>query len=161
MGKLFTTILNIRLTQYIQSQELLGEEQLGFRQNYSTIDGVYIVNTLLEMLSNDNKCLYCAFIDLKIWRYGMFFSFKLYTYKIGSKMMNVLKCMYEKLKSCLHEKMSYNISEIFPCVNGLREGNILSITISIFIVCKCHLKSFFRTNTLSSDVGWVTLRGNP
>ena len=150
MGKLFTTILNSRLTQYIQSQELLGEEQLGFRQNYSTIDGVYIVNALLEMLSNNNKSLYCAFIDLKkcfgsIWRYGMFF--KLYTYKIGSKMMNVLKCMYEKLKSCLqmnyvdtHGKMSYNISEIFPCVNGLREGDILSpLLFSLYVN---DLKSF-------------------
>ena len=41
--------------------------------------------------------------------------------------INVLKCMYEKLKSCL--QMNYvdthgKMSEIFPCVNELREGDV-------------------------------------
>ena len=111
MGKLLTSVLNIRLTKYLQKRETIGEEQLGFRQHYSTIDGVYILNALMELMSNNNKTLYCAFIDLKkcfgsIWRNGMFF--KLYNYNFGSKMMNILQCLYENVKSCVEMNFTDN-----------------------------------------------------
>ena len=154
MGKLFTSILNIRLTKYLEKRETIGEEQLGFRKNYSTIDGAFILNSLLEMMTNNNKSLYCAFIDLKkcfgsIWRNGMFF--KLCSYDLGYKMMNVLKALYANVKSCVemnfinaNGNMSYNISEVFPCSNGLREGDILSpILFSIYVN---DLKSFLEEN---------------
>ena len=48
-----------------ENEESIGEEQLGFRKNHSTIDGVFILNALLEILTQQKKTLYCAFIDLK------------------------------------------------------------------------------------------------
>ncbi len=65
MGKLFASIINNRLTQFLEENKDIGEEQLGFGKNYSTIDGICILNGLLEMLTKRNKTLYCAFIDLK------------------------------------------------------------------------------------------------
>ena len=104
MGKLFTSILNIRLTKYLQKRETIGEEQLAFKMNYSTIDGVLILNSLLEMMSNKNELLYCAFIDLKkcfgsIWRISMFF--KSCSYELGGKMFNIFKALYANVKSCV------------------------------------------------------------
>ena len=160
MGKLFTSVLNIRLTKYMEkretteNEESIGEEQLGFRKNHSTIDGVFILNALLEILTQQKKTLYCAFIDLKkcfgsIWRKGLFV--KLQDYKLGSKMMNILKSLYANVKSCVQMNyvdndgnMSYNISEMFPCINGLREGDILSpILFSLYVN---DLKSFLQHN---------------
>ena len=43
MGKLFASILNNRLTKFLDENKAIGEEQLGFRQNYSTIGGIYIL----------------------------------------------------------------------------------------------------------------------
>ena len=39
IGKLFTSIINTRLTNYIDNTGLLGEDQAGFRSGYSTRDG--------------------------------------------------------------------------------------------------------------------------
>ena len=56
-------------------------------------------------------------------------------------MMNILKSLYANVKSCVQMNyvdndgnMSYNISEMFPCINGLREGDILSpILFSLYV----------------------------
>ena len=154
MGKLFASILNNRLTQFLEENKSIGEEQLGFRKNYSTIDGICILNGLLEMLTKRNKTLYCAFIDLKkcfgsIWREGLFI--KLHTYNLGGKIMNILKSMYENVKSCVKMNyidedgnMIYNISNMFSCLNGLREGDILSpILFSLYVN---DLKSYLEEN---------------
>ena len=38
LGKLFTSILNKRLTTYLESNDILGNEQAGFRNGHSTLD---------------------------------------------------------------------------------------------------------------------------
>ena len=38
VGKLFTAVLNERVVTFIESNNLLGEEQAGFRAGYSTVD---------------------------------------------------------------------------------------------------------------------------
>ena len=43
LGKLLTSILNLRVTKYVEYYDILGEEQLGFRKGYSTIDGIFIL----------------------------------------------------------------------------------------------------------------------
>ena len=42
LGKLFTSLINDRLTSYLNCVGALGEEQAGFRSGYSTLDHIYI-----------------------------------------------------------------------------------------------------------------------
>ncbi len=65
LGKLFTAVLNARLKKYTEENKIIGEEQLGFRNTYSTIDGAFILNSLVEIMQNRNKSIYAAFIDLR------------------------------------------------------------------------------------------------
>ena len=65
MGKLFTAVLNSRLTEYINDESIIGEDQLGFRAGYSTIDGVFALHSMHALLKHRNNQLFCAFIDLK------------------------------------------------------------------------------------------------
>ena len=58
-GKLFTCIINSRLT------ELLDKNQFGYRQGYSTIDNIFFLHILLELLKGTKKNMYCAFIDFE------------------------------------------------------------------------------------------------
>ena len=44
--KLFTACINKRLSDYVQ-QDILGEEQAGFRQGNSTIDHIYVLQTII------------------------------------------------------------------------------------------------------------------
>ena len=42
MGKLFTSILNVRLNDFLEEFLLLNENQFGFRKGYSTIDNIFV-----------------------------------------------------------------------------------------------------------------------
>ena len=41
IGKLFTVVLNIRLCNYPEENDLLHENQAGFKQNYATTDHIF------------------------------------------------------------------------------------------------------------------------
>ena len=41
MGKLFTSVLNIRLNKYVDEHGVVGEEQAGFRKSYGTLDHIF------------------------------------------------------------------------------------------------------------------------
>ena len=61
---LFTSILNNRLTKFLDTFDALNESQAGFRKGYSTVDHIFTLNAIFELLKAYKKTLYCAFIDL-------------------------------------------------------------------------------------------------
>ena len=76
LSKLFTSILNNRLTQFLDLFDGLNENQAGFGKGYSTIDHIFSLNTLIELFKAQKKKLYCAFTDFSqafdsVWRSGL------------------------------------------------------------------------------------------
>ena len=76
LGKPFTSILNNRLTKYLESHAALNENQAGFRQGYSTADHVFTLNALIELFKSRKKNLFCTFIDFSkafdsVWCIGL------------------------------------------------------------------------------------------
>ena len=63
LGKLFTAILTNRLELFCELNKNLSDTQFGFRKGRSTIDAVFILNSLIERFFNDKCRLYCAFVD--------------------------------------------------------------------------------------------------
>jgi len=64
IGKLFTKCLTVRLTKYYVNEDLLFEEQAGFRVGRSTVDQLFTLQTCVTMyLSRQGGRVYCAFID--------------------------------------------------------------------------------------------------
>jgi hypothetical protein len=55
LGKLFTAILNNRLNTYSESFLLLNENQCGFRKGYSTLDCIYTIHALFEIIKKKKK----------------------------------------------------------------------------------------------------------
>ena len=45
-GKLFTAVLNLRLTTFLNEHETLNENQAGFRAGYSTCDHIFTLHAL-------------------------------------------------------------------------------------------------------------------
>ena len=65
-GKIYTGILNRRITFYVNIYSKLSESQSGFRENYSTIDNAFILQSLIDRyLSRKGRKLYVAFVDFK------------------------------------------------------------------------------------------------
>ena len=62
-GKLFTHILNSRLNLYAEKSNLINGNQAGFRKNHSTVDNLFILKSLIDLVQSDKKKLYCCFID--------------------------------------------------------------------------------------------------
>jgi len=63
MGKLFTRILNYRLSDWAESYNVYIEAQAGFRAKMRTVDNVFVLHGLLTHVINKCQHLYCAFID--------------------------------------------------------------------------------------------------
>ena len=54
-GKLFTAILNHRLTEFLNYNNILEENQAGFRAGYSTTDHIFTLHALTEILKTKKK----------------------------------------------------------------------------------------------------------
>ena len=65
LGKLFTAILYKRITLLLETNEQLSEAQAGFRKDYSTVDHMFTLYGLIELLKTRKKTMHCTFIDFK------------------------------------------------------------------------------------------------
>jgi len=126
-GKLFTSVLNLRLTKFFQEESTIGNEQAGFRKGFSTLDHIFVIHSIINIFLDRKKRLFCLFID-----YEKAFDFikrsilwnKLLSYNVNGYLLRVIKNMYENAKSCiLTNDMK---SDTFSCENGVRQGENLS-----------------------------------
>ena len=97
LGKLFTSILNHRLTEFCEKNLILKEIQAGFRKGYSTSDHVFVLKHLIDIFKSKNKKLFCCFVDYSkafdsIWREALWH--KLISNGIQGKVLNVIKSLY-------------------------------------------------------------------
>ena len=102
IGKLFTAVLNNRLSVYLENNNLINENQAGFRKQHSTVDHIFVIQILAEICKKRNRKLFCCFIDFQkafdsVWRAGLWC--KLTCYNINGKMLNIIKNMYNGIKS--------------------------------------------------------------
>ena len=119
--------INERLTKYLDNMGIIGDEQAGFRKNYSTMDHIFVISSLINLYKHKGKIIYCAFIDYKkafdlIDRSKLWM--KLVGYGINGKLMTVIHNMYLNAKACV--KLNSKISPLFKCNLGVRQGDSLS-----------------------------------
>ena len=134
-GRLFTAILNLRLNNFLEHHNILEENQAGFRSGYSTIDHIFTLNALTELLKLKNKKLYCCFIDFSkafdsVWRIGLWM--KLLANSITGKLFRIIYNLYQNIKSCV--MYSGEQSNFFQSHCGVRQGENLSpVLFSLFL----------------------------
>lgn len=151
LGKLFTLLLNSRLTHFLEMNNLLGEEQVGFRTGYSTLDHIFSLHCIINLYLGKRKRLYCAFVDYKkafdsVDRKSLWF--KLIQTGINGKVLTVIQNLYNGAKSCV--KYKNELSEYFNCNVGVRQGENLSpLLFSIFLN---DLEYFLSQNTIGINV---------
>ena len=93
-----------------------------------TIDNTFILQNIINHCLGYGKKLYCVFVDFKkafdyvvrdiLW-------FKLFRYGGRRNIMNVIRSMYENIKSRIITSDNY-LSEAFYCSLGVRQGEYLS-----------------------------------
>ena len=128
MSKMFTALLNNRLKFFLESSGTLDECQTGFRDDYSTLDHIFTLHSLIELYLVNNKRIYCAFIDYRK-AFDLINRSKLWLKLLGSgingKVLNVIHNLYSNAKSCIKNGNSVSKTS-FMCNVGVRQGEILS-----------------------------------
>ena len=62
--KIFTSLIGTRITKYCDSIELIGNEQAGFRKNFSTCDHIFALNVLIGIYTKVlHKKLFCCYVE--------------------------------------------------------------------------------------------------
>ena len=135
INKLFTRLLNNRLTEIIENKNLLKHNQVGFRKGFRTADHVLTVKTLTDKYLSQIKKLSLCFVDFKkaydsLWRIGLLS--KLQSYGISNRFINLLCNMHSKTK--LSVQLQNGLTQAFPTAIGLKQGCNLSLIIfNLFI----------------------------
>jgi len=135
LGKLFTSILNNRLCDWAEENGIFCESQFGFRKRRSTVDCMFILHGIIEILMNRSKPLFCAFVDLQkafdstnrrvLW-------YKLNMNGVSGKLINIIRNMYSKIKLCVRDYSknltggTHETPEYFTSYAGVFQGESLS-----------------------------------
>ena len=139
VGKIFTKIINTRVTQWAEDSRKLHEEQAGYRKTYSCVDQIFNLQSVVQKyLTKRRGRFYCAFIDFSkafdsiphvlLW-------YRLLKTGLHGRVMTVFMDMYKQSSSCV--LTPEGLSEFFTNSVGTRQGCLLS---PIFFVL--YLNSF-------------------
>ena len=135
-SKLYSYILNRRISDWVEEKNVLGEEQAGYRKNRSPIDQIFTLYAMISKQLVKHKKLYVAFIDFKkafdgITRAKLWIVLR--KYGIDGKMLRALRSMYMSVKTKVRVNGSL-CTNCIDCPRGLKQGEICSpIIFSLYI----------------------------
>jgi hypothetical protein len=127
LGKLFTRVLNNRLTEWAETYRVYIEGQFAFRKLRGTVDAIFVLHSLVEFMLRNNRTLYTFFIDFSkafdyVVRENLWY--KLLKIGVNGKIINIIRSMY----SCVKTRVQIHgeKSQYFQCNLGVRQGECLS-----------------------------------
>ena len=135
VAKLYSRILNSRVQKYLESNEILVEEQNGFRSCRSCIDHLFVLVTVLRNRKLSGQETFLSFIDYKkafdsVERHLLLF--KLSEIGIVGNMYRAISSLYSNPRSRVI--LNEYETDFFQCPIGVKQGDCLSPTLfAIFI----------------------------
>jgi exonuclease III len=117
------------------AEEILAEEQAGFRPGRSTIEQIFNCRLLIEKHLQHQRELHHNFIDFKkafdrVWHEGLWQVMR--SYNIEEGLIRVIEALYNDASSAV--KLNSCIGDFFKMSIGVRQGCILSPTLfNIFL----------------------------
>ena len=135
VGKLFTGLINKRISTFIETNDLLVDEQNGFRAKRSCEDHIFALSSILNATKAKKLDTYACFVDfMKAFDsvHHKLLLYKLYSIGVRGTMYNMVKAMYTNATSAVQIKNF--TTNWFPIKTGIRQGDSLSPTLfAIFI----------------------------
>ena len=135
VGKLFSCIINARISMYLETNKLIVEEQNGFRPKRSCEEHIFTISSLIRTRNSLKESTFVTFIDFekafdKVDRRLMLL--KLKYIGINGKMFNIIKSLYDN-NTCAVMLKEF-VTPWFNASTGIRQGDSLSPTLfSIYI----------------------------
>ena len=101
-AKLVNTILNKRLKEWAETNDIVIDAQIGFKAHYSTVDAVFNLNQFIQEKLRTKKKIFCCFFDFRkaydlmnrncLW-------YKLIKDGLDVNIFNVVRYMYNDTKT--------------------------------------------------------------
>ena len=135
VGKVFMRVINARLADHCESEDLLVDEQAGFRPRRSCADQLFILTEVLAERRNAKKKVAACFIDVRkaydrVWRDGLWKA--LWQKGVRGRMWRVLRDYYKKVQSSV--RLEGGNTEWFDVSVGVRQGCVISpILFDVFV----------------------------
>ena len=156
-GKVLLKIVANRLSDFCEAQQILPEEQCGFRPARFTIDMMFVVRRLQELGRQRKIPLYMCFVDLQkaydsvdrelLWKV-------LARAGVPSVMIDVIHQFHDGMRARVRMDDG-ELSEWFEVTQGLRQGCVLSpLLFSIFFaaVIEVVLQRFSEDDTILENM---------
>ena len=142
-SKVFTSIINTRLYNWLEKNEKICTEQAGFRRGFSTTDHIFTLYSMINncLYGNKRGKFYVAFIDyrkafdsinrIKLWE-------ALEETGISTKMIEMIKAIYNKVLAKV--RFGNKLSEPIECPFGVKQGCLLSPALFSILINKVAKK---------------------
>ena len=135
VNKLFTHIINKRITEWAEANDVLCDGQAGFRRSYSTTDQIFTLYACIEKYLSRSGKFYVAYIDFRkafdTVKPTLLWTILIRT-GIEGKMLRILRSMYRTVQTCV--RSAAGSTDYFSCLQGLKQGCLASPTLfSLFI----------------------------
>lgn len=135
MSKIFCKILNNKLLEQIEENNILFITQSGFIKGQECVAQATAFIEIMQRRKKENKSTFVIFLDLKKAfdhvNHKLLFE-KLENYNINPYIINFIKKLYKNSKACI--RINSHFTEFFPMEKGVRQGCPLSPTLfNLFI----------------------------
>ena len=137
-----------------QAEEIIAEEQAGFRSKRSTTEQIFNLRVLGEKYSQHQQDIFHVFIDFKkafdrVWHGALWATMK--KYNMGKRLIETIRQLYTKASSAV--LVQGTVGEWFHTSVGVRQGCLLSPTLfNIFL-------ERIMTEALENHQGTVSIGG--
>ena len=133
--KIYADILNSRLSNWIEDNNIVEDEQNGFRQKRSCLEHIYALYTVINKRKQQKQSTYICFVDAKkafdtvqrdcLW-------YKLMSVGINGKILKAIQSFYTDVKCAV--KVNEYVTPFLCVPQGVKQGCKLSPTLfSLYI----------------------------
>ena len=133
--KVYADILNVRFSQWINENNIVVDEQNGFRRNRSCSEHIYALYTVINKRKQQKQSTFVCFVDAKkafdtvhrdcLW-------YKLMSLGIKAKILKAVQSLYTEVQCVV--KVNYYVTPFFDVSHGVKQGCKLSPTLfSLYI----------------------------
>ena len=133
ISKTYTSLINERINKFCEQNDLLVDEQNGFRKGRSCADHLFTLTSVIRNRLSEKKSTFCAFIDME-----KAFDFldrnlllcRLLLYKIDGKLFKSIRALYGHTSACV--KLNANFSSWFMS-NCVESDKVIAFHLSCLL----------------------------